>query len=135
MWVISICNNLHHPEKKLCTCWLPRSPLTLASISLRSLSMNFPILNISYKWRKWSFVTSLFNLTWVFSRLIHILHIPVILFCCQAILCYLNMSHLSGDGHVVVSTSWLLWIMVYDHSCINFCVDICFHFSWVYSSE
>ena len=41
--------------------------------------------------------------------------------------------HSSADGHWVISTLGLLWILLlYEHSHTSFCVNTLFFFSWVY---
>ena len=50
-------------------------------------------------------------------------------------LCHIFFIHSSVGGHLAVSTFWLLWIVLHEHLCINFCLDTCLLFFEVHISR
>lgn len=138
-----LCRHHHHPKKKPVPT-SSHSPVPPAPLALGSHSSIFclskSVLDVSYKWNpikcdplwlassactmfpRWTcvaaWITSSF-LLWPNRR--SRVNIP-----------HLFARHLINTW--VVSTFWLLWILLY-HSSTNFCVDIGFSFFWLYTEE
>ena len=115
-------------------------PSSLATTDLLSVSMDLPILDISYKWNRASgglcgWLLSYHNVPKSHPRCC--ISQYFISFHCQIIFHYLYISHF-----IYPYISWWVFELIllfsycelcyHEHSYTSFCVDICFHFSWVY---
>ena len=113
---------------------------SLTTSNLFSVSMDLPILDISYKWNRASgglcgWLLSYHNVPKSHPRCC--ISQYFISFHCQIIFHYLYISHF-----IYPYISWWVFelfllfsyceLCYHEHSYTSFCVDICFHFSWVY---
>ena len=108
--------------------------------SLLSFSKNLPILDISYKRNH-----AISGLLWMtsFTQLNVSEDYPCCGMCqdltsfhCQIVFHRVDIPHFIYPCiGCVVSTFWIVWIMLLWTLVCSFCVDVCFHFSWVYTPE
>lgn len=114
---------------------IPHSLLPLASGNRNLIYVDKDLLvrNISYKWyHMWAFVSGFFHLAQYFKVPSMLQHTSVL----NSFLWKHNIPHCLPFHHsytCVVSTSWLLLIILLWHLCANFSVNMYFQFSWVYS--
>ena len=130
-----ILEHSHHSKRNPCYPLsghfsLPCPPPFLENINLLSISMNIPILDISYKWNHTlcGHCVWLLSLSVMFSRFIHVIA-SINTFFLQVSNTPLHkyitfFPHSSVDRQWVVSPLWLLWIMLLWTFVHKFLVDM-----------
>lgn len=134
--IITTVEYFHHLKKET----LPFSHHISINHHLLSVSIDFPLLNVSYEWNHSTcgLVCLAFPTHWIFSRFI------------QVVGCISTSFHFMTEEYPIVwryhswtihhlmdiwfvFTFWLLWVLLMFFRCRYFVVGICFHFTWVYS--
>ena len=114
---------------------------SLATTKLFSASVDLPVLDISYKWiiQYVTFFDWLFSFS-MFSRFTHVVTCISIsyLLLPNIILLYgystFNLLICQLMDMWVVCTVWMVWITLLWKSLHMFCMNVCFHFSYVLRS-